>query len=175
MPIVGMDQIRSGVATYTQEADTYLRERYPGIFPNGRNISNFGHNDPIDAFRHAYVSGRLAQEYDPRQAFNFGVLHEILNPNPWDEHGMDIWNNGKGVDYARDFITPRDLADRIDRGLRDGELIIRPSDAPSAPPGYPAGSFNPQPLPPNQQITQETNGYWRTALTPNPPNLSQVI
>ncbi len=46
---------------FTKEADKYVRFYYPNYFPPNKNIFNFGHNDYVDAFRHAYVSGRFTQ------------------------------------------------------------------------------------------------------------------
>lgn len=61
MPVQSIDDIRADSQRYTQEADAYLRTRFPDLFGPGQNIGNTGRNDPMDAFRHAYVSGRFAQ------------------------------------------------------------------------------------------------------------------
>lgn len=129
MPL-STDQIYQDKQRYTQEADSYFRNKYPDIFPPGKNISNFGHNDSIDAFRHAYVSGRFAQDYGPGQSFLFGAYHELTNPNDGPERHMDFWNNSKGIEYSKDAKTPKDLGDRIDRGIKDGELTTEPEKPP---------------------------------------------
>lgn len=139
MPL-NTDQINQDARRYTQEADAYLRNKYPGIFPDGKNIANFGHNDAIDAFRHAYVSGRFAQEYGEGQSFLFGLYHEIAYPNDAPERHMDLFNNTKGIEYSSDAITPQDLAGRIDKGIKDGELTTTPGNPPAPQPDYPGGT-----------------------------------
>ena len=88
--MLDVDELKRDVDRYTNEADSYLRENYPGIFPEGKNISNFGHNNEIDAFRHAFVSGRLQQEYGGGQSYFFGLYHEITAPNPEPERDGSV-------------------------------------------------------------------------------------
>lgn len=125
------EKIRLDARRYTQEADGYLRNKYPNLFPTGGDISNFGHNDAIDAFRHAYVSGRFAQEYGLKQSFLFGTYHELTHWNDNPERHMDFWNNSKGIEYSKDAKTPKDLGDRINKGIKDGELTTEPGKPPT--------------------------------------------
>lgn len=58
---------------------------------------NFVNND-VDAFRHAYVSGRYTQEYGSRAADILGIINEFsstLSPGSGvaEEQNMDVWNN----------------------------------------------------------------------------------
>ncbi|WP_443115756.1 DUF6973 domain-containing protein [Herbaspirillum seropedicae] len=122
---------------FTQEGDAYLRKRYPTLFPAEKNLSNFGHNDAIDAFRHAYVSGRFAQEYGPNSSFLMGAYHERAHLNEGPERHMDFWNNAKGIEYAQTAKTPEALADRIDKGIKRGELITAPGQTPTVQTSYP--------------------------------------
>jgi|TARA_B100001142_G_C13958942_1_gene510249 hypothetical protein len=52
-----------------------------------------GHNDEVDAFRHAYVSGVFAMKYGTYISKKLGDHHEEANPNPESERNMDEWNN----------------------------------------------------------------------------------
>jgi RHS repeat-associated protein len=55
-----------------------------------------GHNNHIDAFRHAYWSYRMTQEIGVGQAELFGTAHEVSAANPAAEQRMDLHNNAVG-------------------------------------------------------------------------------
>ena len=59
------------------------------------------HNTELDAFRHAYTSGRFTQRYSEEIADILGRMNELLGGNPDAEKNMDLWNN-------EHIITPAD-------------------------------------------------------------------
>lgn len=79
---------------YEQLSGVPLARRQDGSFQSQ------GHNDEIDAFRHAYTSGRVTQIALGQQwlARRFGDDAEIgaAHPNDPYEHRMDLWNNEAG-------------------------------------------------------------------------------
>lgn len=63
------------------------------------------HNNDVDAFRHAYVSGVITQEYGAFEANILGQLNEIRGDikhnQPESEKNMDLWNNAVGRKYGK--------------------------------------------------------------------------
>ncbi len=96
-----MNKFKQMKEDFTAEADSYVRLYYPNYFPPGRNLTNWGHNDHVDAFRHAYVSGRFTQEGYENTAQVLGIGNEVFSNNPMTEREMDLWNNGKGRDFGK--------------------------------------------------------------------------
>ncbi|PZO62884.1 MAG: hypothetical protein DI635_10120 [Pseudoxanthomonas suwonensis] len=98
--------------------------------PDG-SIRPQGHNDELDAFRHAYVSGRVTQKALDVQtvAKHFGDANEIgpAHPNDPYEHRMDLWNNAVGRRLG-DELSATDLGKGVYDALRDGTLIKDLSD-----------------------------------------------
>ena len=72
-------------------------------FKNENPTKGTGHNDTVDAFRHAYASFRMSQQMGQRTAKWFMDAHEISSPNPWSETAMDLWNNAVGRELAADY------------------------------------------------------------------------
>jgi hypothetical protein len=61
----------------------------------------FADND-VDAFRHAYVSGRYAMVYNTNIAKIFGILYEMTglpSSGRISDKNMDYWNNAAGRKY----------------------------------------------------------------------------
>ena len=91
------------------------------------------HNNDVDAFRHAFVSGVFTQEYNERTADVFGQLNELFSfalrsqPGPG-EKNMDLWNNAVGRKYGKKAKTRKELADFLKRALESGELMTTPND-----------------------------------------------
>ncbi|CAH0244973.1 Bifunctional hemolysin/adenylate cyclase [Pseudomonas sp. Bi70] len=110
----------SDKARYEAEAQA----QYERVNPNATDNVKDSRDGPGDAFRHAYVSGRFAQEHSAIEAGVLGTLHEIVNWNPESaEREMDKHNNEKGIEYGKDTLTPDDLADAIKRGMDNGDVI----------------------------------------------------
>lgn len=86
------------------------------------------HNNDVDAFRHAYVSGVMTQIYGGVGANILGQLKEIQgdieNNQPPEEKNMDLWNNAVGRKYGDQTHSRNKLADLLKQALKNGELII---------------------------------------------------
>ena len=94
------------------------------LFPNLPNQ----HNDPADAFRHAYWNMLLTQEFGSDFARSFTNAHETgfsYIPNR-EEAFMDLYNNGVGRDIA--LLNPRanddETQDLIMEALYQGDLYV---------------------------------------------------
>ncbi|MDR6673962.1 hypothetical protein [Xanthomonas sp. 1678] len=111
---------------YEQLSGTPLARRPDGSF------AAQGHNDELDAFRHAYTSGRVTQVAGGMQwvARHFGNDAEIgaAHPNDPYEHRMDLWNNEAGRRLGDAAADAPDLAQRTYAALRNGELATGLSD-----------------------------------------------
>ena len=95
-------------------------------------IPSQGHNDALDAFRHAYTSGRVTQMALGMQAVarHFGDENETgpAHPNDPREHRMDLWNNEVGRRLGADTDSPDALALSIHQRLREGLLVTQLGD-----------------------------------------------
>ncbi|MFA5880254.1 MAG: hypothetical protein WC860_08840 [Candidatus Margulisiibacteriota bacterium] len=87
-----------------------------------------GHNDDIDAFRHAYVSGIITKQHGEAVAYALGLTREIsgnLNDKqPSEEQNMDLWNNAIGRQYGKTAKSKAELAKLLVKALKNGKLII---------------------------------------------------
>lgn len=95
------------------------------------------HNDSVDAFRHAYSSGRIVQDYllGESVARKIGFQHEQVNEKSldwnWQETVMDLFNNEYGRDVARlnPSFAPDQLANHIYKhGIVENGLIQNLAD-----------------------------------------------
>lgn len=95
-------------------------------------IANRGgaHNGVIDAYRHAYVSGRFTDEYGSAIARIVGDGHELTHPNSKQEHAMDYHNNavGRAVAGETPGNNPRELFEALMRN--ENRLILNIQDVP---------------------------------------------
>jgi hypothetical protein len=148
---------------FTIEADKYVRHYYPNYFPPNKNISNFGHNDYVDAFRHAYVSGRFTQAGYENTAQILGVANEVFSKNELPEREMDLWNNAKGRDFGNQTRTADELAHRIYIGIQREELILGIGHRPKS---GPAEQYNIKPMPqlPHQRSLNDDLNNSKTYL-----------
>lgn len=91
-------------------------------------------DNDVDAFRHAYVSGRYTQEYGETAAKVAGDLQELFpggssNPQNSDlAKNMDYWNNEVGRKYGKKTKSRQELIELLHRALENGELIISLDD-----------------------------------------------
>ena len=91
-------------------------------------------DNDVDAFRHAYVSGRYTQEYGEAAAKVAGDLQELFpggssNPQNSDlAKNMDYWNNEVGRKYGKKAKSREELAELLKKALEAGELIISLDD-----------------------------------------------
>ena len=91
-----------------------------------------GHNDALDAFRHAYTSGRVTQIALGQQwvARHFGDDAESgpAHPNDPYEHRMDLWNNEVGRRLGDEAQGPDALARDVAAQLQSGGLVTEIAD-----------------------------------------------
>ena len=91
-------------------------------------------DNDVDAFRHAYVSGRYTQEYGETAAKVAGDLQELFpggssNPQNSDlAKNMDYWNNEVGRKYGNKAKSRQELAELLKQALENGELILSLDD-----------------------------------------------
>jgi hypothetical protein len=108
-------------AYYEQLSGIHLARRADGSFQSQ------GHNDAIDAFRHAYTSGRVTQLAFDQQwvARKFGNDAEIgpAHPNDPYEHRMDLWNNEMGRRLGDEASGKEALARQAYGALVHGDLV----------------------------------------------------
>lgn len=130
------DHVNERVAGYIGELEERLRDR--GMLGQNEGIRN--QTGELDGIRHAYVLGRLSQDFGYQTASWMGDEHEKRNPNPPNQQRMDYHNNEMGARYGIQVIneahanrlrpgeTIEDrLFERVLRGARDGELITDPA------------------------------------------------
>ena len=117
-----------------QEAYRYY-EQLSGVALARRQDGSFqsqGHNDQIDAFRHAYTSGRVTQVALGQQwlARHFGNDAEIgaAHPNDPYELRMDLWNNEAGRRIGDRTSGSDALAREVFAELQRGGLVTGLAD-----------------------------------------------
>ncbi|BAS68398.1 cadherin-like domain-containing protein [Bathymodiolus septemdierum thioautotrophic gill symbiont] len=98
-------------------------------------MQGLGHNDDLDAFRHAYTSGRVSQLTFDWVAEYFGNKNELpndktknKNKNDPYEHRMDLWNNEIGRRFAQQNDNKGELATKLYQELSDGKLATNIQD-----------------------------------------------
>ena len=87
-------------------------------------IDNPRHNNDVDAYRHAYVAGRLTQVLLDNQWAAEIILdrHEVHSPNTPYEHRMDGWNNEVGRRFGDEY-SKDDLGEKLALELKEGGLL----------------------------------------------------
>lgn len=80
-----------------QAAEKALRESWK--LPSTRNYQD----DNTDAYRHFVWSGLVAKEIGPEKAREYLYAHEEYQENNLDSKRMDIFNNEKGIQYAKNY------------------------------------------------------------------------
>ena len=94
------------------------------------------HNNEVDAFRHAWWSYQMTQEFGPERAKEFGDAHEISVPNPHPERMKDLHNNAVARELAQDPKNEgRPAEEVIMEALRNGLIQTRPPRVPGSPRG----------------------------------------
>ena len=112
------------VKQITQEA--YEQAQRLGMSSRG------AHNGELDAFRHAYASARMTQEWGESLARKGGFRHEQNHPNEMSEHVMDLYNNEFGRNVAKENLSAsaEELANKIyQQGIKQGGLITSLDDS----------------------------------------------
>lgn len=92
----------------------------------GKKITERPHNNEVDAYRHAYVSGKLTQAALDNQWIAELVLdgHEVKSPNSPLEHRMDGWNNEVGRVFGDEYSADQ-LGKKLADELKDDGLLAK--------------------------------------------------
>ncbi len=97
------------------------------------NINLWAHgllDNDIDALRHSYASAVYVIEYGSGTADILGRLREYFHSTDAEikSRNMDLWNNSIGRSYGKKFKRGEVLFFPLLKALKEGELIIIPSD-----------------------------------------------
>ena len=88
------------------------------------------HNGNADAFRHAYVSAAMTQDYGSVAANLAGQANELRgdwNGQPAAEQNIDLYNNEIGRGLASGTLTRAQIATATLNALNSGQLITNPN------------------------------------------------
>ena len=88
-----------------------------------------GRNDAVDAFRHAYASAAVAQDYSRWASHIAGDTIELagdLSGQDVEERNMDDWNNAVGREIGSSTDTREEIKEAVWEALNNGDLIIDP-------------------------------------------------
>ncbi len=115
---------------FSQGEARYPNNPLPSGIPANREREWQGNDGHRDAFRHAYWSARLAQEYGPDWARAFTTAHEGLPGNFANREAMDLYNNSIGIQIgaANPNATPQQLADLVQKAVTDGKTVVMQSN-----------------------------------------------
>ena len=130
-PLILMNEAEREVYEYFDKHIRALPKNSDGTV----NTSARGfHDNDVDAFRHAYVSGVFTQEYSETAADIFGRLNEFFGPDLYSNSNnprslnMDLWNNSVGRKYGKTSRSREALLKKLRKALEVGELITDPAD-----------------------------------------------
>jgi len=119
--VFGLNEFK-GVAS---EAFEVSEDRFPVDPTQDPHLA--ANDNHTDAFRHAYWSARLAQEFGADFATAFTEAHEGSPENVFAEReAMDLYNNSVGIQIAVDNpdASAEGLADLIEDAVDDGDLLV---------------------------------------------------
>ena len=125
--LLGLSAFRDIARDAFAEAERrYPDNTVPADVPANRAREWQGNDGHRDAFRHAYWSARLAQEYGPAWARAFTTAHEGLPGNWANREAMDLYNNGIGVRIgaAHRDASPERIAELVRQAVDRGELVV---------------------------------------------------
>lgn len=126
---------------FLAEAEAFISSRYPGALAGGGTVASH-HDDSVDAFRHAYIFGRFAHVYGGAKAFMIGWALEVQQQSAPGPRQMDLFNDSRGINFAGGIADPNALGERIVQAIRNGELVLKPGQGPSAEPGFGAPAIH---------------------------------
>ena len=138
------DQVKGLEESYKKHIREYQDEAYEMAKKIGYKVdSSTGHNDELDAFRHAYASAKVFQDSEFLSKYG-GIFHEVKgqlkdvfsrdpkNSQPVAESLMDIHNNRIGRDIGMkvgDKAEKEELAREVHRALQKGKMVTQPPTA----------------------------------------------
>lgn len=85
---------------------------------NKLKSSHHYEDDNTDAFRHFMWSGLVAREIGAEEAKEYLDAHEDFPKNNPEAKAMDLFNNGKGIEYSKQYNGSDFENDLIQAGLR---------------------------------------------------------
>ena len=90
------------------------------------HVSKDGHNDPADAFRHAYWNALITRDLGADFAKQFTTAHETRPDSVREEAFMDLHNNqiGRDIALANPNATDAELQAAVLDSLYNGELYV---------------------------------------------------
>ena len=89
------------------------------------STGEFVDND-VDAFRHAYVMGKLVMSGVPSSVMKFiGIDHESVSSSQ-EAKDMDLWNNSIGIKFGGIASSSDDLANLVKSAIDNGNLVTSP-------------------------------------------------
>ena len=134
-----MNSIQEKVKNYKQEmAKKYEQEAYKAYESvSGKELIKNedgsyppqGYNDAVDAFRHAYVSAAIAQDYTAFLSKIAGDGFENkadARGQRSEERNMDDWNNAAGREIGVRADTREEIKEAVWEAINNGDLIIDP-------------------------------------------------
>jgi hypothetical protein len=85
-----------------------------------------GNDDHRDAFRHAYWSARLTQEFGFDFAERYTTAHEARPDNPTSREAMDLHNNsvGRSIALSHPEADSQELARYVGEAVRRGDTVV---------------------------------------------------
>ncbi len=98
----------------------------PGHVPAGRAGEWRGTDGHPDAFRHAYWSARLTQQFGEDWARAFTTAHEAVPGNRPTPEAMDLYNNSVGIRIGRENpgASPAELATLVRDAVLEGRMLV---------------------------------------------------
>lgn len=121
-----------------KEAYSYFNENISRLIMKENGdvdlLKNVLSDNDVDAFRHAYVSGVYALEFNEVVAERLGIIQERFpgggssSKNSDAAKNMDYWNNAIGRKYGKRAKSRKELAELLQKALKKGELIISLED-----------------------------------------------
>lgn len=102
-----------------EQATSVATQRFPP--PNGSEIDN-----QTDAFRHAYGSALMTQQFGEDWTAAFTAAHEGRVDNYQSSESMDLYNNqvGRNIALANPDASPEQLADLVQQSVQNGDMVV---------------------------------------------------
>lgn len=107
------------VMSIRDQATAVATERFPP--PGGSEIDN-----QTDAFRHAYGSALMTQQFGKDWTAQFTAAHEGRKDNYQASESMDLYNNqiGRNIALANPDASPEQLADLVQQSVQNGDMVV---------------------------------------------------
>lgn len=144
-------------------------------YASGYGITPQSTSAQWDAFRHAYASASMANEYGYAVAEMAGYAVELggfLKGNSLESSNMDLWNNNVGRDIGINSTTKDEMAQKVFDALSMGKLI---TDEANDPRNY-FENYPNDPFPDNHTtIPSNMNDLYRASKNWTPPRRDPLV